>query len=165
MWGYTTYKCQTCYILVKGYCYGVLVESWLAVVCSKSEQRYNAEYILANKKRNLCHLSATHFLSFFLLCLLTFQLEWLWKLWKIVRRQFASSLCLHLPPIWRAEQKIESIFVAVLLLILLCQHLIVANRCPGGRQVGGRSPIRGHVLSISRHVKACSQKIPHDTWL
>lgn len=35
------------------------------------------------------------------------------------------SVCLHLPPIC------EKRFVAVLLLILLCQHLIVGNRCPG----------------------------------
>jgi len=33
--------------------------------------------------------------------------------------------CLHLPPIC------EKRFAAVLLLILLCQHLIVRNRCPG----------------------------------
>lgn len=60
------------------------------------------------------------------------------------------SVCLHLPPIC------EKRFVAVLLLILLCQHLIVGNRCPGDRCGSADGSGRGRGEQLSWEGDNCS---------
>lgn len=72
------------------------------------------------------------------------------------------SVCLHLPPIC------EKRFVAVLLLILLCQHLIVGNRCPGDHcgSADGKGRYRGEwetdSCSWSRFAYSAHVKIHFD---
>lgn len=89
----------------------LLLWPWSGVECSKSEQRNNAEYILANKKlvptppQPPKSASFFPFFRFFVFCWLFNSTGW--KLWKIVLRQFASSLCLHLPPICNGEEQLK----------------------------------------------------------